>query len=192
MFYAETRRVKDRYIAALGNSGEATGSPSAQKRHWYAAYTRAQHEKSVARQLELRAVESFLPLYQKMSRWKDRRVVLHLPLFSGYVFVHMALEERVRVLQVPGVVRLVGCDGRPTPMPEEEMEALRNGLLGTLHAEPCPYLHVGSPVRLKSGPLRGVQGVLLKKKSGHRFVISFELIRRSIAVEVDAVDVAAA
>ena len=160
--------------------------------HWYAAYTRAQHEKSVARQLELRAIESFLPLYEKMSRWKDRRVKLELPLFSGYVFVRMTLEEKVRVLQVPGVVRLVGFGGQLASLPEEEMEALRSGLSGALHAEPCPYLQVGSRIRLKSGPLRGMQGVLLKKKSGYRFVISFELIQRSIAVEVDAVDVAAA
>jgi transcription antitermination factor NusG len=104
----------------------------------------------------------------------------------------MTLEEKVRVLQVPGVVRLVGFGGQLASLPEEEMEALRSGLSGALHAEPCPYLQVGSRIRLKSGPLRGMQGVLLKKKSGYRFVISFELIQRSIAVEVDAVDVAAA
>jgi transcription antitermination factor NusG len=160
--------------------------------HWYAAYTNAQHEKSVVRQLELRAIESYLPLYEKMSRWKDRQVKVQLPLFSGYVFVRMALEEKVRVLQVPGLVRLVGFSGQPTALPEEEMEALRRGLCGALHAEPCPYLQVGSRIRLKSGPLRGTEGVLLKKKNGYRFVISLELIQRSIAVEVDAVDVAAA
>jgi len=159
---------------------------------WYATYTRAQHEKSVARQLELRAIESFLPVYEKMSRWKDRRVKVRLPLFSGYVFVRMTLEEKMRVLQVPGVVRLVGFGGQPTPLPEEEMEVLRSRLSGALHAEPCPYLQAGSRIRLKSGPLRGIQGVLLKKKNGCRFVISFELIQRSIAVEVDAADVAAA
>jgi len=156
---------------------------------WYAAYTCAQHEKSVTRQLELRSVQSFLPLYEKMSRWKDRRVKVQLPLFAGYVFVRMQLDEKLRVLQVPGVVRLVGFGGQPSPLLEEEMEALRRGLSGTLHAEPCPYLQVGSRVRLKSGPLRGTQGVLLKKKSGYRFVISLELIQRSISVEVDAEDI---
>src|ERR1700693_4802168 len=80
--------------------------------NWYAAYTCAQHEKSVAKQLELRSIECFLPLYEKMSRWKDRRTKVQLPLFPGYVFVRLYLEDKLRALQVPGLVRLVGFDGR--------------------------------------------------------------------------------
>lgn len=159
---------------------------------WYAAQTCARHEKRVARQLELRAVESFLPLYEKMSRWKDRRVKVQLPLFSGYVFVRMALEEKLRVLQVPGIVRLLGFNGHLAPLSDEEMQALRDGLNGSLHAEPCPYLATGRRVRIKAGPLRGLDGVLARKKTGFRFVLSLELIQRSIAVEVDAVDIEAA
>ena len=164
----------------------------AAERRWYAAYTCARHEKSVVRQLELRCIESYLPLYEKVSLWRDRRVKVQLPLFSGYVFVHMAPEEKPHVLHVAGVVRLVGFGGHPAPLPEEEMEALRRGLSGMLHAEPCPYLQLGCRVRLKSGPLRGLQGVLLKKKTGYRFVLSLKLIQRSIAVEVGAEDIEAA
>ena len=83
---------------------------------WYALYTWANHEKSIARQLEVRSIESFLPLYEKVSRWKDRRVKLRLPLFSGYVFVRMALQEKLRVLQIPGAVRLVGFNGVPAAL----------------------------------------------------------------------------
>jgi transcription antitermination factor NusG len=158
---------------------------------WYAAYSCANHEKSVARQLELRSIESFLPLYEKPSRWKDRTVKLQLPLFPGYVFVRLAIEEKLRVLQVPGVVRLVGFNGHPAPLLEEEIQALREGLNGSLRAEPCPYLQIGRRVQVKSGALRGLEGILLKKKSGYRFVLSLELIQRSIAVEVDAADLEA-
>jgi transcription antitermination factor NusG len=165
------------------------GNPSEMR--WYAAYSCANHEKSVARQLELRSIESFLPLYERPSRWKDRTVKLQLPLFPGYVFVRLAIEEKLRVLQVPGVVRLVGFNGHPVPLPGEEMQALREGLSDPLHAEPCPYLKVGRRVRIKSGALRGLEGILLKKKGGYRFVLSLELIQRSIAVEVDAVDIEA-
>jgi transcription antitermination factor NusG len=160
--------------------------------HWYAAYTCAQHEKSVARHLELRSIESFLPIYEKVSRWKDRRVKLQLPLFSGYVFVRLPLEQKLRVLQIPGVVRLVGFNGQPTPVGDEEMHALRSGLSGSLHAQPCPYLTIGRRVRIMAGPLRGLDGVLARKKTGFRFVLSLELIQRSIAVEVDAADLEAA
>ena len=155
---------------------------------WYALHTRANHERVVARQLEVRAFESFLPLYEKMSHWKDRQVKVELPLFSGYVFVHMALSEKLRVLQVPGVVRLVGFGGQAAPIDGEEMLALQRGLEGGVLAEPWPYLTVGRRVRVKSGALRGLEGVLVRKKTICRFVLSLHLIQRSMAVEVNAVD----
>jgi transcription antitermination factor NusG len=156
---------------------------------WYAAYTRANHEKRVFEQLEGRAVESFLPLYESVSRWKDRRVRLELPLFQGYVFVHVALQERLRVLQVPGVVRLVGFGGVPAPLPDEQMDAMRIGLLQRLRAEPHPYITVGRRIRVTRGPLQGAQGILMRKKGLFRVVLSLNLIMRAVAVEVDASDI---
>src|ERR1700691_238866 len=93
--------------------------------HWYAAYTCANHEKGVTEQLERRSVENFLPLYESVRRWKDRRVRLQLPLFPGYVFVRLALRDRLQVLEIPSVVRLVGVDRYPTPLPAEEIETIR-------------------------------------------------------------------
>lgn len=155
---------------------------------WYVLHTCANHEKVVARQLELRAFESFLPLYEKMSRWKDRQVKVELPLFSGYVFVRMALSEKLRALQIPGVVRLVGFGGQAALIDGEEMQALQRGLDGGVLAEPWPYLTVGRIARVKSGPLRGLEGVLIRKKTICRFVLSLHLIQRSMAVEVNAAD----
>jgi transcription antitermination factor NusG len=156
---------------------------------WYAAYTSAQHEKKVAAELERRSVESFLPVYSSVRRWRDRQVQLELPLFPGYVFVHVALRERLRVLQVPGVAKLVGFGGLPVALPGEEIEALRVGLDGRLRAEPHPFLTVGRRVRLKSGPLAGMQGILLRKKGKYRVVISIELIQRAVAVELETLEV---
>jgi transcription antitermination factor NusG len=156
---------------------------------WYAAYTCANHEKRVAKQLEERAVEHFLPLYGSVRRWKDRKVKLELPFFPGYVFVHLALRDRLRVLQTPGVARLVGFGGLPTPLPDQEVEAMRNGLQRQLRLEPHPYLTIGRRVRLKSGPLLGLEGVLVRRKGLLRLVLSLDLIQRSVAVEVDVSDV---
>jgi transcription antitermination factor NusG len=156
--------------------------------HWYAAYTCAQHEKSVSRQLEARSIECFLPLCEKLSQWKDRRVKVQLPLFAGYVFVRLSLEDKLHALQIPGLVRLVGFNARPTPLPDAEMQALRNGLLASLRVEPCPYLQIGRRVRILSGPLAGLEGNLLKKRSGLRFVVSLHLIQRSVTVEVQSAD----
>ena len=157
--------------------------------HWYAAYTCANHEKRVAAELQARAVEQFLPLYSSVRRWKDRRVNLELPLFPGYVFVRLALRDRLRVLQIPSVVRLVGFNGLPTALPDTEMEVLRSGLSERLRAEPHPFLTVGRRVRIKSGPFAGLEGILKRKKSNLRVVISLEIIQRSVAVDVDAADV---
>src|ERR1700677_197312 len=155
---------------------------------WYAVYTCAQHEKSVAKQLAVRSVECFLPLYEKMRRWKDRRVKIQFPLFAGYVFARLSLQDRLRAVQVPGIVRLVGFNGQPTALPDDEILALRDGLAAAPGAEPCPYIQVGRRVRILSGPLTGLQGILQKKKSGMRFVISLHLIQRSVTVEVQVAD----
>lgn len=158
---------------------------------WYAACTCSRHEKSVARHLESRAIDAFLPLYQRVSRWKDRRVIVQEPLFAGYIFVRISLAEKMRVLELPSVSRLIGFNGEPTPLPDEEIEALRDGLNGGVQATPCPYLAIGRRVRVRSGPLQGLEGILQKKKKAFRFIISMELIQRSISVEVDAADLQA-
>jgi len=156
---------------------------------WYAAYTCANHEKRVAAELGVRDVEHFLPLYSSTRRWKDRRVTLDLPLFPGYVFVRLALSDRQRVVQIPSVVRLVGFGGLPSALPDMEMEIMRSGLCQRLRAEPHPFLTVGRRVHVTGGPFAGLEGVLKRRKSNLRVVVSLELIQRSVAVDVDAADV---
>jgi transcription antitermination factor NusG len=152
---------------------------------WYAAYTCANHEKGVCQQLQRRSVECFLPLYESVRRWKDRRVRLRIPLFPGYVFVRLALCDRLKVLEIPSVVRLVGCDGHPVALPEGDIETIRTRLAGVGGLEPHPYLQRGRRVRVLSGPLEGMTGIVVRKKNRTRFVISLELIMRSVAVEID-------
>jgi transcription termination/antitermination protein NusG len=156
---------------------------------WYAAYTTPRHEKQVSRQIEGRQMQSFLPLYRSARRWKDRRKLVELPLFPGYVFVHMSLRERLRVLQVPGVVHLVSFQGKPAALPDAEIESLREKLAKNARMEPHPYLRVGRRVRVHSGSVAGLEGILVRRKDKFRLVLSIELIQRSVAVEVDEADV---
>lgn len=156
---------------------------------WYAAYTCANHEKRVREQLEQRSVESFLPVYETVRQWKDRRMRLQLPLFPGYLFVRMAVVDRLRVLQVPGVVRLVGFNGQLAALPDAEIEGLKKGLAGGVRAEPHPFLTVGRRVRVKRGPFEGRHGILLRKKGKLRLVLSIELILRSVVIDIDVDDV---
>lgn len=156
--------------------------------NWFAAYITSHHEKSVAWQFERRQLEAFLPLYTTRRRWKNRcEMNLELPLFPNYVFVHIDPRERVRVLEVPGVLSLVGFGKTLAALPDFEIESLRSAL-GQRQIEPHPYLVVGERVRIKCGPLSGIEGVLVRKKNNFRVVLVLDAIMQCVAVEVDAED----
>jgi transcription antitermination factor NusG len=148
--------------------------------HSYAIYTRSRHEKIVAKQLGQR---------ETVRNWKNGRFKVQIPLFPEYLFVRIPLKERLRVLQVPGVVTIVGFKGIPAPLPQAEIETIRDALSKGVHATPHPYLKVGTRVRIKGGPLEGMQGILSRKKGHLRVVVSVDLIMRSIAIDIQASDV---
>jgi transcription antitermination factor NusG len=153
---------------------------------WFALYTIPRHEKRIATQLQGNDVETFLPVYKTVHVWRNRkRASLELPLFPSYVFVCMALDQkRASVLSIPGVQSVVGSRGKPWPLPDFEIEKLRTGL-GQLNVEPHPYLAVGDRARIRSGPLSGMEGVLVQMKNGPRVVLTIEAIMRSVSVEVE-------
>jgi transcription antitermination factor NusG len=156
--------------------------------NWFAAYTNSHHEKRVALHCGERQIESFLPLYATCHRWKNGcDKDLELPLFPNYVFVRIDPRERVRVLEVPGVVSLVGFGRTLAPLPDFEIEALR-ATLGHRKIEPHSYLVIGERVRIKCGPMTGVEGVLVRKKNNFRMVLALDVIMQCVAVEVDADD----
>lgn len=155
---------------------------------WYAVYTCARHEKRVAEQMERRRLHGFVPLYRATHWWKDRRKEVVLALFPSYVFVHLALQDRLLVLEIPGVVSIVSSQGKPIPLPAEEIEPFRRAS-GSVQMEPHPYLQAGRRVRLRRGPMAGLEGILLRRKDGLRLVVSIEILMRSVAVEVDEADV---
>lgn len=160
--------------------------------NWFAVYTSSHHEKRVASYFAQREIQFFLPLYSTRHGWKNRcEAKLELPLFPNYMFVRIDRYERVRVLEVPGVLSLVGFGRTPAPLPDFEIEALRSGLgKGTI--EPHPFLVIGERVRIKRGPMTGMEGELLRKKNNFRVVLVLDVIMKCIAVEVAADDVEAA
>lgn len=177
--------------ALLKNSSRTTsrGSSLDLARHWFAVYTTCRHEKRVARNLEQRQIEHFLPTYRAQHTWRDgTKATLDLPLFPGYVFVRIDLHDRIGVLEVPGVVSMIGSARQPAPLPELEVEALRDGLDPT-KAEPYPLLTVGQRVRIKRGALAGVEGIVVRKKGGLQVVLTLSLLMQSIAIEVSGDDV---
>jgi transcriptional antiterminator NusG len=158
---------------------------------WYALYTRSRFEKKLLGELSGRKVEVFLPMREVLSRWKDRKKRIWIPLFPGYIFVNHVdtPENRFRVLNVPGAVRFVGHEGHADPIPEEQIQHVRRFLESSIAIDPYPYIRVGTRVEVIAGPLKGIRGILVKKRGRFRFVLQVDLIRQAVSVEIDASDV---
>ena len=170
----------------MGAAGNAHSKPE-----WYALYTRSRFEKKMLGELTDRGVEVFLPMREILSRWKDRKKRIWIPLFPGYVFVNHVdtPENRFRILNIPGAVRFVGTMGHADPIPEEQIQYVRRFLEASISIDPYPYIRVGSRVEVVAGPLKGVRGILVQKRGRFRFVLQVDLIRQAISVEIDASDV---
>jgi transcription antitermination factor NusG len=155
-------------------------------RQWYAVRTYPRHEKRVRDHLLLRKIETFLPLYGKLSRWRNGcDAQVQLPLFPSYLFVEIGLPERTRVLDVPGAISLVGSSRGPWPLPNFQIESLRSSL-HLRKFEPYAYLVAGQRVRIVAGPLANFTGILIRKNASLRVAIALDEIMQGVAVEVDA------
>jgi transcription antitermination factor NusG len=172
-----------------GNEAENQGGSEA----WYGLHTQSRHEKIVAQRLEERGVTTFLPLVTETHRWSDRKKSVQMPLFSCYVFAKFAPHraERLRVLRVDGVFGLVGAKGEGIAIPDEQIDAVRNLVEGQLPWTPHPFLQIGQRVRIKSGALDGLEGVLVQRNGDRTLVISVDAIQRSLAVRVEGYEVEA-
>lgn len=162
---------------------------SSEQPAWWALYTRHQHEKVIADALTAKGFDVLLPLYQSVSRWKDRRKTLSLPLFPCYLFIRGGLDRRLQVVTTPGVIMVLSRGDQVAIIPDSEIEALRRVIDGFRNVAPHPFLHCGDRVRVTRGPLAGIEGILTRKKNLFRLVLSVEMLVQSVAVEIDATDV---
>lgn len=154
-------------------------------RNWHALYTRHQHEKSIALLLSNTGHEVFLPTYTATRKSRERTKHLCLPLFPCYVFLRGGLDRRIEILTTPGVFAIVAWGGKPAVVPDEQIAAVRQMVESAISVEPYPYLECGDRVRVASGALRGMEGILIRKKNLFRLIVSFEMLGRSAAVEID-------
>jgi transcription antitermination factor NusG len=153
---------------------------------WYAVRVRSNFERNVSIVLDHKGVEQFLPTYRSRRVWTDRVKTLHLPLFPGYIFCRIPLENRNHIVTIDGVVGLVGAGRQPIPISDAEIEAIRTVAQSQAPMEPWPFLKIGQTVRIGHGPLAGLEGILIRVKTSWRLVLSVTLLERSVAVEIDA------
>ncbi len=159
-----------------------TGKPL---QRWFAVQVKPRSEKTVASIASNRGYEEFLPLQKVRRRWSDRVKVLDVPLFPGYLFCRIGAESRLPLLTVPGVVGLVGVGKTPFPIEDREVANIQAVVRSGLWTEPCAYLESGQLVRLEEGPLAGLEGLYLESRGEHRIVVSVNLLRRSVGIEIE-------
>jgi len=154
-------------------------------RRWYALAVKPRHEWTVSAALRVQGFGDFMPTYPTRHVWSDRSKLMELPLFPGYVFGAFDLRDKLRVLRIPGVKSIVSFANIPCPVDDAEVEAIKVAIGSGLRVHPWPVAGVGQMVRVKSGPLCGLEGTLLKEKGAYRVVIDVTLLNRSVAVEID-------
>lgn len=153
---------------------------------WYALQVRARHELLVADYLNGNGYSWFLPQFKLRKRWSDRVKQVDAPLFPGYLFCRFNSQDRLPILKTPGVIQIVGNNRQPIPVDEQEIRAIQALVSSGIPNEPWPYMELGDRVRIESGPLRGLEGLLAEVKGNHRLVLSVTLLQRSVAVEIDS------
>ncbi|MDP3260720.1 MAG: UpxY family transcription antiterminator [Thermodesulfovibrionales bacterium] len=159
---------------------------------WYAVHVKSRHEFKVVERLKKSGVETFLPAVERLSRWKDRKKLINFPLFPGYIFVHMnkIYEAMLTVLKTRGVVRFLGIvPSEPEPVSEDQIISLKKLVESKETLDPYPYLKEGQRVRIKMGPLAGVEGILTERKGQHLLVLSVDILRQGVSLKIDASDV---
>ena len=158
---------------------------------WYALQTRSNLEKSVVSELDSKGIETFCPTFVESHQWADRKKTIERPVFPGYVFTRFCdlSPVRLRVLQTNGVVRILGMGKLIEPIPDQQVESIRRMLTSGKVCFPHPFLHEGARVRVRCGPLKDIEGTLIRIKQQTRLVLSVDLISHSVATEVDLADV---
>jgi len=160
-------------------------SHSQSSRCWYAVYTVVRHEKAANTALKEKQIDTFLPLREVISQWKDRKKRVLLPLFPGYLFVNTTLDYKLDILNTPGIVRILGISGRPVAIPDDQIVSIRKLLESKVSFDPYPYFKEGKRVIVTHGPLESIVGRIVERRGLKKLILSVDLIKRSVSVEVD-------
>ncbi len=167
-------------------------SPAEQTVCWYAVHVKSRHEFVVLDELTEKNLEAFLPAAKRVSQWKDRKKIVKYPLFPGYLFVKISPgpEAFLDVLRTRGVVTFISLEpGKPTPVAPEEIDSLRLLVESGKELDVYPHLKQGTRIRIKNGPLKNAEGILIRKENEYLFQVTVELLGRSVSIRVAAQEV---
>lgn len=154
-------------------------------RRWFALRVKSRREKMVAAAARQKGFEEFLPLYLSRQRWSDRFQTVALPLFPGYVFCRLDPEHRLPLLTIPGALHFVEIGNIPVPIDDAEIASLQIAVRSKVRTGPCNFLEGGNRVRLETGPLVGLEGVLIPTHPPSQLVVTLTVLKQSISVEIE-------
>lgn len=174
-------------MSSIGTCALPAYSPPLPQSRWYALHTRARHEKAVTHRLSEHGITTYLPMTNEVRQWSDRRKRVELPLFSCYTFVQVPSISEVRsiIVRTDGVLGFVGYCGGEVPIPDSEIDNVRMLLESTVPYTTHPFLKIGQRIRVRSGALDGLEGILVGRNGDSTLVISVDPIQRSLAVKID-------
>jgi transcriptional antiterminator NusG len=173
-------------LQVVPSSSSASGDISIHEPHWFATYTYPRHEKAVADQLAQKGVEMFYPTISTVSQWKDRRVNLEIPLFSGYVFARICAIEKAKILSVRSVIKILSVRGAPVPVSDDEIDSVRLCIQRGAKLQNYSFPVVGDRVRVKRGVFEDLEGTVVRHNNGCKLIVSISLIQQSVALEISA------
>jgi len=158
---------------------------------WHAVYLKSRHEFKVEKKLTETGIDHFLPVIERIRQWKDRKKKVSFPLFPGYIFVHIPddYDLVLAVLKTAGVVRILSAKGKPVRIPDEQIIALQKLIENKHPIDPHPYISKGQRVRIKTGPLAGIEGILMEKQKQNLLVLAVDLLKQGASVKIDAFDI---
>ncbi len=181
------RRSEDCLLSAkLGGDSRHFSNSNATEFPWYAVRTRSNYERMASTALATKGYQPYLPMYRARRQWSDRVVHNEMPLFPGYVFCRFDSKQRIPILSTPGVSAIVAFGTEAASIPDEEIEAVKRVLQSGLAAGSCPFVSEGQRIRIRYGPLDGLDGILLKRKPEWRLIVSVVMLQRSVSVEIDS------
>ena len=155
-------------------------------KNWIAVYTKSRHEQIVVNELNKKNIESYCPMFKERRQWSDRKKWVHFPLFRSYVFANIEIIENIYVLQTIGVNKIVKFQEKISIIPDQVIDNMKNIIEGGYNIEQSDYFIKGDEVRVVSGPLKGLDGVVLDLRGANKIIIKIEAIQQAFSVEISS------
>jgi len=151
---------------------------------WIAVYTKSRHEKVVIRELEKKNIEAYCPILKERRQWSDRKRWVEFPLFRSYVFIKIELKNSLYILQTMGVHHIIKFQGNISTIPDGIIQNIKSMIDGGFTVEQVEYFVKGDEVKVVDGPLKGMEGIVVKIKNENKLVLKVAAIHQAIAVQI--------